>query len=92
MTIIGIGYFLLKLVKNNSDRVIDLMIYKNQYILKESLHEILGKHDCTFVYRLCLSSFSSQNALMGHTPRYEQQELAAFIKFIDPYLNWKIHP
>ena len=48
--------FPVEISQNNSDRVCDLMICKNQYILNESLHEFLGKYDCTFVCTLCLSS------------------------------------
>ena len=47
--------------KNNSDRVVDLMLYKSQYSLRENLLKFLRKHDCGFVCRRCLSSYSSQN-------------------------------
>ena len=42
--------------KNNSDKVIDLLIYKNHYVLIRKSHMLLGKHDSKFVCRRCLSS------------------------------------
>ena len=41
----------------------------------------LGKDDCKFIGRRCLSFYSSQNVLMKHKQRCEQQEATA-IKFL----------
>ena len=41
--------------KNDSDRVIDLAIYKNHYVLIKKLDVILGDHNKKFICRQCLS-------------------------------------
>ena len=66
-----------KISKNNSDRVVDLLLYRNQYILIKTLHVFLGKHDFKFVGRRCLSFDSSQNVLMKHDQKCEQQKITA---------------
>ena len=52
--------------KDNSDYEIDLLIYKNHYVLIKKLHVFLGKPDCKFVCRRCLSSYSNENVLKKH--------------------------
>ena len=44
--------------KNDSDRVIDLAIYKNHYILIKNLDVFLGDHHKTFICRRCLNSYT----------------------------------
>ena len=46
--------------KSISDKVFDLLTYKNLYVLIEKLHVFLGKHDSKFACRRYLSSYSSQ--------------------------------
>ena len=45
-------------------RNIDLILYKNHYILLKKLHVFIGKHDNGFVCRNCLSSYSVQSELI----------------------------
>ena len=45
----------LEISENNSEYEIDLLIYKNHYALIKKLHVFLGKPDCKFVCRRCLS-------------------------------------
>ena len=52
--------------KNISDRVIDLAIYKNQYVLIKKLDVFLGDHNKKFICRQCLSSYTSENMLKKH--------------------------
>ena len=40
--------------------IIDLILYKNHYILLKKLHVFIGKHDNSFVCRNCLSSYAVQ--------------------------------
>ena len=42
---------LIELSRHNSDNVIDWMIYKKHYALKEKLYVFLGKHDCKNIRR-----------------------------------------
>ena len=52
--------------KNDSDRVIDLAIYKNHYVLIKKLDVFLGDHYKKYVCKRCLSSYTSENMLMKH--------------------------
>ena len=51
--------------RNNSDRVIDLSIYKNHNILMKKLDVFLD-HNKKFICRQCLSSYTSENMLLKH--------------------------
>ena len=52
--------------KNESDRFIDLIIYKNHYVPIEKIHLFLGNHNCNYVCRRCLKSYTIQNVLIKH--------------------------
>ena len=51
----------IEISKNESDRVVDLLIYRNHYALIRKLHVILGDHIKSFVCRRCLNSYLSEN-------------------------------
>ena len=55
--------------KNESDRVVDLRLYKNHYALIKKLNVFLGDHHKNFICRRCLSSYTSENMLMLHKPK-----------------------
>ena len=59
----------IEISKKNSDRVIDLAIYKNHYILIKKLDVFLGDHNKKFICRRCLSSYTSENMLMKHNEK-----------------------
>ena len=52
--------------KNESNKVIDLLIYKNHYALIKKLHVFLGDHNKSFVCRRCLNSYTCENASIKH--------------------------
>ena len=52
--------------KNESDNVIDLLIYLNHYALIMKLHVFLGDYHKNFVCRRCLNSHTCENALINH--------------------------
>ena len=52
--------------KNDSDRVIDLAIYKNHYVLIKKLDVFLGDHNKKFICRRCLNSYTSEYMLIKH--------------------------
>ena len=51
---------------NENKRIIDLIFYKNLYILLKKLHVFIGKHDNNYNCRNCLSSYSVQSELLTH--------------------------
>ena len=56
----------IEISKNESDKVIDLLIYKNHYALIKKLHVFLGDHNKSFVCRRCLNSYTCKNAFINH--------------------------
>ena len=57
--------------KNNNDNCIDLMIYKNHYVLIKKLHVFLGKEKSRFVCRRCLSAYTTDEVLQKHKQKCE---------------------
>ena len=77
--------------KNNSDRVIDLAIYKNHYVLIKKLDVFLGDHNKKFICRRCLSSYTSENMLIKHKLKCENNEITTIKTSNESHLYWKKH-
>ena len=77
--------------KNDSDRVIDLAIYKNHYILIKKLNVFLGDHHKTFICRRCFNSYTSENVLMLHEPKCENNDITTIRSSPESHLHWKEH-
>ena len=60
----------IEISKNESDNIIDLLIYKNHYALIKKLHVFLGDHNKSFVCRRCLNSYTCENALKNHKEKF----------------------
>ena len=56
----------IEISKNGSDKVIDLLIYKNLYVLIKKLNVFIGKHDCKYICRKCLNSYTTNSMLIKH--------------------------
>ena len=63
----------IEISKNESDRVVYLLFYKNHYVLIRKLQIYLGSHNCNYNGRKCLGSFTSENVILKHKQRCEQQ-------------------
>ena len=81
----------IEISKNNSDRVIDLAIYKNHYVLIKKLDVFLGDHNKKFICRRCLSSYTSENMLMKHKPKCENNDITSIKTSNESHLHWKKH-
>ena len=81
----------MKLVKNNSDRIIDLAIYKNHYVLNKKLDVFLGDHNKRFICRRCLSSYTSENMLMKHKENCGDGNITTIETSNETHLHWKKH-
>ena len=81
----------IEISKNNSDRVIDLAIYKNHYVLVKKLNVFLGDHNKKFICRRCLSSYTSENMLIKHKPRCENNEITSIKTSNESHIFWKKH-
>ena len=81
----------IEISKNNSDRIIDLAIYKNHYVLIKKLDVFLGDHNKKFICRRCLSSYTSENMLIKHKPKCENNDITIIRTSNESHLQWKKH-
>ena len=75
--------------KNDSDKLVDLLFDKNQYVLIKNLHEFLGNHSCNYVCRRCLNSHTSQSVLIKQKQQCGEQDITSLILNNEPQLYWK---
>ena len=75
--------------KNDSDRVIDLAIYKNHYVLIKKLDVFLGDHNKKFICRRCLSSYTSENMLIRHKQKCGEDNITTIKTSNESHLHWK---
>ena len=80
----------IEISKNESDRVVDLLIYKNHYALIKKLHVILGDHK-SFVCRRCLNSCTNENALTNHKEKCGDDNICTIRTSNESHLYWKKH-
>ena len=81
----------IEISKNNSDRVVDLLIYKNHYALIRKLKVFLGYHHKIFICRRCLNSYRSENLLGIHKPKCENNDITTIRASTESHLHWKKH-
>ena len=75
--------------KNDSDRVFDLLIYKNHYTLIKKFNVFLRDHHKKFICRRCLNSYTSENMLMLHKPKCENNDITTIRISPESHLHWK---
>ena len=81
----------IEISKNNSDRVIDLAIYKNHHVLIKKLDVFLGDHNKKYICRRCLSSYTSENMLMKHKQKCGIDNITTIKTSNESHLHWKKH-
>ena len=79
----------IEISKNDSDRVIDLAIYKNHYVLIKKLDIFLGDHNKKFICRQCLSSYTSKNLLMKRKEKCGDDKITVIKTSNESHLHWK---
>ena len=77
--------------KNESDRVNDLLIYKNHYAPIKKLNVLLGDLQKTFLCRRCLNSYTSENMLKLHKPDRENNDITTIKTSNEFHFHWKNH-
>ena len=75
--------------KNESNNVIDLLIYKNHFALIKKLHVFLGDHHKNFVCRRCLNSYTYENALKNHKEKCGDDKICTIRTSNESHLYWK---
>ena len=81
----------IEISKNNSDKVIDKLIYKKHYVLIKKTHIFLSNHDPKFVCKRCLSPYSSQIILMKFKVIWEQQKVTSTRTSNQSHPYWRKH-
>ena len=76
---------------DESDRVVDLLIYKNHYALIKKFNVFLGDLHKNFICRRCLNSYTSENMLMIRETKCESYDITPFITSSECHLHWKDH-
>ena len=77
--------------KTDSDRAVDLLIYKNHYALIKKLNVFLGDHHKTFICRRCLNSYTCENALLNHKEKCGDDNICTIRTSNESHLIWKKH-
>ena len=81
----------IEISKIESDRVVDLLFYKNHYVLIEELHVIFGNHKKSFACKRCLNSYTSEIMLMIHKPKSENYEIFTIRTSGESHFHWHDH-
>ena len=72
--------------KNQSDNVIDLLIYKNHYALIKKTYVFLGNHNKSFVCRRCSNSYTNENTSINHKEKCEEDNICTIRTSSDSHL------
>ena len=81
----------IEISKNESDKVVDLLIYKNHYAPIKKLHVFFGDHNKSFVFRCCLNSYTCENALINHKEKCGDDNICTIRTSNESHLYWKKH-
>ena len=81
----------IEISKNKSDKIVDLLTYKNHYALIKKINVFLGDHHKNFICRRCLNSNTSENMLKIHKPKCENNDITTIRTSSESYLHWKKH-
>ena len=81
----------IEISKNESDKIVDLLIYKNHYALIKKLHVFLGDDNKSFTCRRCLNSYTCQNALINHKEKCGDDNICTIRTSNESHIYWKKH-
>ena len=81
----------IEISKNESDNVIDLLIYKNHYALIKNLHVFLGDYNKSFICRRCLNSYTNENSLLIHKEICGEDNICTIRTSNESHLYWRKH-
>ena len=73
---------------NQNRRIIDLILYKNHYILLKKLHVFIGKHDNSYICRNCLNSYTVQSKLNTHKKLCGNKSKSVYIPSNETHVKW----
>ena len=79
----------IEISKNDSDKVMDLLLYKNHYALIKKLNVSLGDHNTNSICRQCLNYYTNGNTLRNHKKKCENYDITTIGTSLESYLHWK---
>ena len=79
----------IEISKNEWDKVIDLLTYKNHYALIKKLNVFLGDRHKTLIFRRCSNSYISEIMLTLHKPKCENFDITTIRSSPESHLHWK---
>ena len=77
--------------QNESNIAVDLLIYKNHYVLVKKLNVFSGKQDCRYICRQCRNSYTSEKILIKHKQQCGEKEISSVRTSLEAHLYRKIH-
>ena len=75
--------------RNESDRVIDLIFYKNHYALIKILNVSSGDRHKNFICRRCLNSYTSEKMIMIQKPKFKYFCITTTRTSLESHIHWK---
>ena len=77
--------------KDESDRVVDLLIYKNHYALIKNLNVFLGDYHKIFICRRYLNSYTNENALINPKKNCGDDNVRTIRTSRESHVQWNKH-
>ena len=81
----------IEISRNDSDKIVGFLIYKNHYALINKLNVFLGDHHKNFMCRRCLNSYTSENMSRLHKPKCEKNDITTIRTSVEYHFYWKKH-
>ena len=79
----------IEISKNESDKDIDFLFYKNHYALIKKVHVFLENHNKSFVCRCCSNSYTNENVLLNHKENCGYDNICTFRPSKKSHFQWK---
>ena len=64
----------IEISKNESNRVVDLLLFKNHYALIKKLKIFLGDHNKNFIIKGCSITYINDKTLINHKRKYGEYD------------------
>ena len=77
--------------KNDSDKVIDFLIYRIHFALIKEINVLLGDHHKNFNCRRCLNLYTSEYMLVLQKPKWKNYDITTIRTSLESHLHWKKH-
>ena len=81
----------IEVIKSDSEKVINLIIYKNHDELNKKLNVFSGDHHKIFICTRCLNSCTSKSMLMLHKLKCGEDDLCSIRTSSESRFRWKKH-